>query len=869
MAIDDYTLIREAAPAVPLPPRNTDAEEAILGSVFIEHEAIGRVAAFLKPDDFYRERNGTIYAAMLALYDRREPIDYTTLADELGRRDQLEQVGGMLYLANLLSAVPTALHVEEYGHIVERTALMRRLISAGGKIAQLGFSDSFDVDTTLEKAEQLLLAVSQRRVTRDFESLSDVLREYLEQLEQLQEGDRTRYGIPTGFIDLDKLTGGLQRSDLVILAARPSMGKCLTAGTLIDDPQTGERLTIESYVRERRGVVYGVSTGGNVRPAAISDWVDSGVQPCYRVRTRTGRSVEVTGHHPFLTVNGWKSLGELGVGSHIGVPRSVPAFGTDETWPLDLVRLLAYYIAEGGLTGSCPAFTNTDPIIVDDFHRIVRDHFPECRIRQERITYTVARKKVRAIMPPNPVKMWLEPLGLWGKLARDKAFPSCVWAWSRRYLAEFLRTLLSCDGTIYPLRGFPRIEFGVASERLARDVHHALIRFGIVAKLYQRKSGDWRVEITEPASVQLYQTEIGWIGEKAGRFAKRERPDRRSNSGAAPRETWALVREATKQHGLTPIELARRSGETIAYGKYAAFNIHANRGIRSRRLGVYAEILDSEPLRVAGSSDLYWDVIATIEYIGEHQVYDLSVPDGSNFIAQDVCVHNTSLALNIGANAALKYRATVAMFSLEMSNGQLAARLLSTESGVDSTRLRGGKLNETEVRKLDHALRLLSDAPFYVDDTPGISIMELRSKARRLQADAGVDLIIVDYLQLIEGSRGRDNRVQEISEISRSLKALARELHVPVLALSQLSRAVESRSPHIPMLSDLRESGSIEQDSDIVMFIYREDHYNKDSEKKGIAEIHLAKHRNGPVGQVPLLFNERTTKFVDLEQFRG
>src|SRR3712207_6447612 len=201
----------------------------------------------------------------------------------------------------------------------------------------------------------------------------------------------------------------------------------------------------------------------------------------------------------------------------------------------------------------------------------------------------------------------------------------------------------------------------------------------------------------------------------------------------------------------------------------------------------------------------------------------------------------TSFALNICANASLKYRAKTAMFSLEMSSQQLAARLLATESGVDSSRLRGARLNEVESRKLAQALGVLSEAPIYVDDTPGLSIMELRSKARRLHAEVGVDLVVVDYLQLIMGSRGRDNRVQEISEISRSLKALARELHVPVMALSQLSRAVESRTPHIPMLSDLRESGSIEQDADIVMFIYREDRYNADTEKKGIAEIQIGR----------------------------
>jgi replicative DNA helicase len=164
---------------------------------------------------------------------------------------------------------------------------------------------------------------------------------------------------------------------------------------------------------------------------------------------------------------------------------------------------------------------------------------------------------------------------------------------------------------------------------------------------------------------------------------------------------------------------------------------------------------------------------------------------------------------------------------------------------------------------------MLSEAPIYIDDTPSINLSEVRSKARRLAAEKGVDIVVVDYLQLVTTSRGGDNRVQEISEISRSLKALARELNAPVIALSQLSRAVESRTPHIPMLSDLRESGSIEQDADVVLFIYREDMYNRETEKKGIADIIVAKHRNGPTGQFSLLFLERTTRFVDLEAFRN
>ncbi|HZU05836.1 MAG TPA: replicative DNA helicase [Chloroflexota bacterium] len=445
MAIENLPAERSREP---LPPHNTDAEEAVLGSLLIDRDAIGRIAAFLRPEDFYRERNATIYAAMLALYERREPVDFLTLSDELQRTGRYEEVGGLAYLSSLLTVVPTSLHVEHYARIVERAAIRRRLIRAAGRIAQLGYDESIDTDQALEQAEQVLFAVGERRAARDFQRLADVLRAYWEQLLLAADVDRLQRGIPTDFKDLDKLLGGLQRSDLIIVAARPSMGK-------------------------------------------------------------------------------------------------------------------------------------------------------------------------------------------------------------------------------------------------------------------------------------------------------------------------------------------------------------------------------------------------------------------------------SSFALCLARNAAVRFGAKVGIFSLEMSQLQLAQRLLFSESGVDSSRLRQANLSPAERRKLAEALSVLAAAPIYLDDTPNIPLGELRAKARRLHHEVGLDLLVIDYLQLIQAG-GRENRVQEISEISRSLKALARELNIPVVALSQLSRAVESRSPHIPLLSDLRESGSLEQDADVVLFIYREEVYDRDTENKGIAEIHVAKHRNGPTGQVSLLWLEKLTKFVDL-----
>lgn len=442
-----------------LPPHNLEAEQSLLGSLLLDRDAITRVASFLRPADFYREAHALIYEGIAELHERREPADLVTLADELERRDLLEPVGGVAYLTSLLNSVPTAAHVEHYGHIVERDAILRRLIEAAGQIAGLAFEGAEEIDEVVDKAEQVLFDVSQRRLTKEMQPIGDVVSRLLDQVEYLHQHPGALNAVPTGFIDLDKMLGGLQPSDLVILAGRPSLGK-------------------------------------------------------------------------------------------------------------------------------------------------------------------------------------------------------------------------------------------------------------------------------------------------------------------------------------------------------------------------------------------------------------------------------TSLALTIAHHAARKLKQCVAIFALEMSAEQLAQRMLSAETGIDSHRIRLGDLRDAEWPLLTRGASQLSDLRVFIDDTPSISPTEVRIKARRLHAEERIDLIILDYVQLMATSGRIENRVQEISLISRQLKALARELSVPVLALSQLSRAVEQRQDKHPVLSDLRESGGLEQDADVVMFIYRDEvYYNEDDWKhshpgepypEGIAEIMVAKHRSGPTGRVHLLFRKNTTQFVDL-----
>ncbi|MGC8780352.1 MAG: replicative DNA helicase, partial [Anaerolineae bacterium] len=434
-------------------PANPEAEEAVLGSLLIDPDAIIKVAAFLEPDDFYREKNGWIYRAILDLHERREPADFVTLVDELERRDQLQQVGGAAYITSLINSVPTAIHVEHYARIVERTATLRRLIAAAGQIAALAYEEAEDVDEVVDRAEQLIFNVSERRIRRDLTPVRQIMHTVVDRLDYLHRHKGDLLGVPSGFSKLDKLLGGFQKSDLIILAARPGVGK-------------------------------------------------------------------------------------------------------------------------------------------------------------------------------------------------------------------------------------------------------------------------------------------------------------------------------------------------------------------------------------------------------------------------------TSLALNIAVNAAKRYGQRVAFFSLEMSSEQLVQRLLAAETGINQQRLRLGEINDDEWPILMEAAGVLSETLLFIDDTPAVSALELRTKARRLQAEHGLDMVIVDYLQLMRSDTRSENRVQEISYISRSLKSLARELEVPLIALSQLSRAVESRSDHKPVLSDLRESGAIEQDADVVMFIYREDMVKENTERKNIADIIVAKHRNGPTDTVPLYFDKTLTRFADLELTR-
>jgi len=844
-----------------IPPHNIDAEQSVLGAMLESREAIANVIEIVHPEDFYKPSHAEIFDAILSLHARGEAPDAITAAEELARRGKLDFIGGRPYILGLIEAYPTASSAKHYARIVEEHALLRRLITAGNEIQEIGFSLPEEIDEAVDQAEEIVYSVGDRRLRDDIQPIRPLLTQSMLDIEKLYDRGESVTGLATGFTDLDEITSGFQPSNLIILAARPAMGKCVCAESLIDDPASGQRVTIKEFVSQQRPKISSVNAAGRVDATTVADWIPNGTKECFEVRTKTGRTVVTTSNHPFLTVDGWVPLEDLSAGSRVAVPRRLSVFGSGDSWSPLRVRLLAYFIAEGGLTGRSPMFTNTDPEIVADFIHAV-DEFPECSVTGP-VRYGY-RARGRNKGATNPITTWLWELGLMGKRAEEKYFPEDVWRFTKPLMAEFLRALFSCDGTVYSMSGYPRIEFTVASEKLAEDVHHALVRFGVVSKLWRKTDRSWRVEITDPASVEVYQSEIGWIGEKTRRMYKELR-DRRphSNCGHVPKEVWKYVRKALDNNGMSLAELGRRAGEK------GWSNLHCDRSLPQRRLAVYAEILEDDDLRWLASPDLYWDEVTSVTPVGEREVYDLTVPEGSNFVANDFCLHNSSLLNDFALHVAMRQNVPVVLFSLEMSRHEIVKRFLASESRVDAQRLNKGSLQEQDWTRLSAALGRLAETPIFIDDSANITLMEMRAKCRRLKAKHGLGLVIVDYLQLMQSPRRSENRQQEVSEISRALKILAKELELPVVCASQLNRGVEYRSDKRPFLGDLRESGSIEQDSDMVMFIYRDEVYNPDSPNKGEAELIIAKHRNGPTGTVNLAFMNQYTKFANIAKGPG
>jgi replicative DNA helicase len=921
-----------------------EAEQSLLGGLMLDQRAWDQIADVVQVDDLYRADHRLIFGAIAELVERNQPPDAVTVGEHLQRTGQLEAAGGLPYLARLVEDTPSAANIRAYARIVRERAMLRHLIEIGGDIAASAHStQGLTVEEIVDLAEQRVFEIAEGgRHGAGFTSLKEILPKTIDRLDTLSHSASDITGVSTGFTELDKMTSGLQRGELTIIAGRPSMGKCIVSGSRVLDPVSGRLETIDSRVREERGNVVSLDSHGRLKPAKATAFVNDGFKPVYEVRTALGRRILVTASHPFLTLDGWQPLAALQPNMHVAVPRALPFFG-GRVLADSLVKLVAYFLTDGGLTQSVPKFTNEDVRLRNDFAESV-SHFAGMRCRTERghgrtptvcvvrdfaairsarrafsarlreflrgrgwsltalanavgVTVGAVHAWATAIAAPsaalamrlssvgfeaepsadgvsihksarNPVVTWLETLGLWGKSAHGKRVPDVIFELPREQLALFLNRAFACDGSIYVQNGDQvGISYSTVSEQLARDIQHLLLRFGIVATLRFRqvvyggtRRPAYELRVIRQEDIAGFVREIGVFGKevaaaKALAASLSKRP--KVNADVVPAEVWTLI--AAKKGARPWSEIARGLG----HGRGA--NLHVGkRGLSRRRLQRIADVLDDDELRNLAASDIYWDRIVAIEFVGERQVYDLTVPEHHNFVAEDIVVHNTTLAINIAENAAIGSQIPAGIFSMEMSAEQLSFRMLSSVGRVSQTRLRNGKLSEEDWPRVHSAVSMMSSAPIFIDDGAALTPTEVRSRARRLKREHGLGLIVVDYLQLMQVSGNVENRATELSEISRSLKALAKELDVPVIALSQLNRSVEQRNDKKPVMSDLRESGALEQDADLIVFIYREEVYDRDTPRKGIADIIIGKQRNGPVGEFRLTFLGEFTRFENL-----
>jgi len=823
------TVYEERTSRLNAPPHSLEAEESVLGAVLLSTDAANVALEKLHAEDFYVPAHQSIFEAITALFDSSQPIDAVTVSESLRRLGALEQSGGPGRLAELLAAVPTASNIEHYAGIVEEHALRRRLQRVGGDVTQLATRMDDDIATVLDRAEQAVFAVSERRIGDGLAPIDPLLGPAIERAEELNRRGHAITGLSTGFRDLDRMLAGLHPSNLMIVAARPGMGKCLVGPSEVIDAKTGALVTIGDMVDrdEAHGShhVLALQDDMSLATSAPTAYFNRGVQETYTVTTRLGRRVVCTSNHPLRVLDGWREVADLSVGDTIAVPSRIDVFGVDEQ-PDWLVALVGYLLGAGSLRSSMPRITISNRSIgdgIDDIGEDIKRWATDLDVSVSEhadgeVTSYVLRggsQGAYADVAPehslDPLTAVLRRVGLAGCSAGEKFVPEFVYRLPRHQVAMFLSRLYASGGSACTADNTNRIDFCSASRRLARGVQHLLLRFGIVAELRERpiESNDpngtaWDVSFKDPESIGLFAAEIGMFSREAEVSQVAEM--------AAGRQ---MVQSAS---GLLPVE---------------------------------------------PSADIVWDPIVSIEAAGPAVTYDIEVAGCHNFVADDVVVHNSALALNMAQNVAI-HEKPVAVFTLEMSREEVVTRMLCASGRIDSQKLRSGHLGESDFTKLSNAASVLYKKPIFVDDSPGLTVTEIRAKCRRMARRPGLSLVIVDYLQLMQGS-GQENRQQEIAAISRSLKNLARELDVPVIALSQLNRSMEQREDKRPRLSDLRESGSLEQDADVVMFIYRHEYYHPEAqETKGIAEVAIAKHRQGATGRVDMTFLPEYTLFSDM-----
>ncbi|MDO4898016.1 MAG: replicative DNA helicase [Rothia sp. (in: high G+C Gram-positive bacteria)] len=697
------------------PPHDDTAEQSVLGGMMLSKDAIADVVEVIGGGaDFYKPAHESIYEAIIHLYGHGEPADAITVADELTKRGELNRVGGAAYLHSLIASVPTAANAGFYAEIVAERAMLRRLVEAGTKIVQLGYSGDGEAEALVNQAQAEIYGVSSNNTKEDYVPLSEAMNSTVEEIEANGARAGGIHGVPTGFIEFDELTAGLQAGQMIVIAARPAMGKALALDTPIPTPAGW---TTMGDIRVGDTVL-----GADGAPTRVTKATDVMLgRPCYRVRFDDGTEIIADAEHQWLTDTRASR------------------------------RVKAKVLAGGYSEGHQPALAKVRT--TDEIRSTLHCNTADRRINHS-VTNTLPVQLPEADLPiaPYTLGVWLgdedtalqpdiEDLRSLGVL-NSKHIPVSYLRASEAQRRALLAGLLDSDGTV---TNAGCVQFAVTSQRLAQDVQELLHSLG-------------------------YRTGL------------------RTNRVKGRSEATSTVYKVTFSTSDTVFALPRKQ------------QMHRERDARptakrSSRFIVAVEPVESVPVRC-------------IEVDNEQHLFLAS----RSFVP----THNSTFALDIARFAAIKHKMTTVFFSLEMGRNEIAMKILSAEAGINLSDLRKGKLDDDQWAKIATAMGKMDNSPLFIDDSPNMTLMEIRAKARRLKQKHNLKLIVLDYLQLMSSGKKVESRQQEVSEFSRALKLMAKELEVPLIALSQLNRGSEQRTDKKPQVSDLRESGCLTADTRIL-----------------------------------------------------
>ncbi|MCV2392870.1 replicative DNA helicase [Actinotalea sp. M2MS4P-6] len=844
------------------PPQDLTAEQSVLGGMMLSKDAIADVVEHLKGQDFYKPAHELVYDAILDLYGRGEPADAITVSAELTKRGELGRVGGAPYLHTLISMVPTAANAGYYARIVRERAVLRRLVEAGTRIVQLGYAtDGGDVDELVNTAQAEVYAVTEQRTSEDYLPLADILNGTMEEIEAAGHRGEGMVGVPTGFIELDRLTNGLHPGQMVVLAARPAIGKALALDTPLPTPR-GWTTMGEVQVGETLIAADGTPTRV---VAATEVMVD---RPCYEVTFDDGAVILADAQHEWFTDTRASRRARQEAGPN-GEPRVRGAIRTTE----EIAATLRCSSADGRLNHSVPTAHALD--------------LPESALLVEPYALGVwlgdgHSASARFTSADPEIAMRIESRGLRSVCTRA----SDGRTYSIQLPAEIEpepRTCVVCGAAFTNPRRQVRT-CGRSCGGRARGVGEAVA--ALCPDCGGPSSGLRRCQDCHAryGTVAGRLRTLGVLGAKhiPTEYLRASEAQRRDLLAGLLDTDGTVNPTGSVQITLTEVRLAEDVRELVhSLGYRTGWSTRQVQGRDEAHSTAFTvtfttddEVFALERKKLAhkerrrpSTPRLRSRFITSVRRVASVPVRCVEIDHPAHlYLAGRTMVptHNSTLGIDIARAASIKHGMTSVIFSLEMSRNEITMRMLAAEGRVPLQNMRKGQMRDEDWQKLASTMGKISSAPLFIDDSPNMSLMEIRAKCRRLKQRHDLKLVVIDYLQLMSSGKRVESRQQEVSEFSRALKLLAKELEVPVIAISQLNRGAEQRTDKKPQLSDLRESGAIEQDADVVILLHREDAYERESPRAGEADLIVAKHRNGPTDTIVVAFQGQYARFVDM-----